>query len=42
MGSPITVSSAPSIAFGGAIPNGYVLTYNFDTSWAKVIGPLNP
>ena len=30
------------IAFGGAVPGGYTLPYNFDTSWAKVIGPLNP
>jgi hypothetical protein len=29
-----------TIAFGGAVPTGYTLPYNFDTSWAKVIGPL--
>lgn len=30
------------IAFGGAVPGGYTLPYNFGTSWAKVIGPLSP
>lgn len=29
------------IAFGGAVPSGYTLPYNFNTSWAKVIGPLS-
>lgn len=30
------------IAFGGAAPGGYTLPYNFNVSWAKVIGPLSP